>query len=170
MIPPEQVDKLKPDDKRAPDPPKEKEQLTVGEKKRPWLEPLLRGVAIAVSLGCGIASVYLVISSYVPWLTLGYENSSADHLGYLRMMAFLLVGLVALICAVLFGSWWAVLAIPLALGLGVVLTNFLSNLIVPDLLEYDDVGFGVGINTAICIVSAVIGASLGSLIGTAWRK
>ena len=170
MISPEPVDKLKPEDKLAQDPAEEKQQLTEGGKKRPWLEPLLRGIAIVVSLMCGIASVYLVVSSYLPWLELGYENSSADHLAYLRTMVFLLVGLVALVCAVLFQSWWAILVIPVALGLGVVLTNILSNLFVSDLLGYDDVGFGVGFNTAICIVSAIIGASLGSLIGTAWKK
>ncbi len=170
MVSPVHVDELKPEDIQAPDPPEEKQKLAIGEKKHPWIEPLLQGIALIVSLMCGIASVYLVVSSYIPWLELGYENSSADHLGYLRMMAFLLVGLVAFVCAVLFRSWWAILVIPLALGLGVVLTNFLSNLIVPDLLGYDDVGFGVGFNTAFCIVSAVIGASLGSLIGTAWKK
>jgi hypothetical protein len=170
MISLAQVDELKPEDQQAPDPPEEQQMLIVGEKKRPWLEPLLRGVAIVVSLMCGIASVYLVVSSYAPWLELGFENSSADHLASLRTMAFLLVGIVALVCAVLFRSWWAILVIPLALGLGVILTNFLSNLIVPDLLGYDDVGFGVGFDTAICIMSAVIGASFGSLIGTAWKK
>lgn len=170
MISLEQVDELKPVDKQAPDPPEEKPELTAGEKKRPWLEPLLQGVAMGVSLMCGVASVYLVVSSYVPWLELGYENSSADHLASLRTMAFLLVGLVALVCAVLFRSWWAILVIPLALGMGVVLTNFLSNLIVPDLLGYDDVSFGVGFDTAICIMIAVVGASFGSLIGTAWKK
>ena len=166
----EQVDELKPEDKQALDPAEEKPKLTAGEKKHPWLEPLLRGVAIVVSLLCGIASVYLVVSSYMPWLELGYENSSADHLAYLRTMAFLLVALVALVCAVLFRSWWAILVIPLALGLGVVLTNVLSNLIVPNLLGYDDVGFGVGFDTAFCIMSAVIGATLGSALGMGWKK
>ena len=170
MISPAQVDELKPEDIQAPDPPEAKQQLTKGKKKHPWLESILQGVAIVVSLTCGIASVYLVVSSYVPWLELGYENSSADHLASLRAMAFLLAGFVSLVCAALFRSWWAILVIPLALGLGVVLTNFMSNLIVPDLLGYDDVGLGVGFDTAICIMSAIIGAFPGSLIGTAWKK
>jgi len=170
MVSPEQFDELKPEDKQTPDPPNDKQKLTAGEKKHPWIEPLVRGVAIIVSLLCGIVSVYLVVSSYIPWLELGYENSSADHLAYIRTMAFLLVALVALVCAVLFQSWWAILVIPLALGLGVILANFLSNLIVPNLLGYDDVGFGVGFDTAFCIISAVIGAFFGCLIGTAWKK
>ncbi len=170
MISPAQVDELTPEDIQAPDPPEEKQQLTEAKKKHPWLESLLRGVAIIVSLACGIVSVYLVVLSYVPWLELGYENSAADHLASLRTMAFLLAGFIALVCAVLFRSWWAILVIPLALGLGVVFTNFLSNLIVPDLLGYDDVGLGVGFDTAICIMSAIISAFPGSLIGTAWKK
>ena len=170
MLCTKQVDELKPEDKQTPDPPDEKQNLTVGKKKCPWLEPLLRGVAILVSLIGGIFSVYLVVSSYVPLLELGYENSSADNLAYLRTMVFLLVGCVALVCAVLFRSWWAVLVVPLALGLGVVLASFVCNFIVPDLLGYDGVGLDIGFDTAICIVIAIIGAFSGSPIGVAWKK
>jgi len=134
------------------------------------MEPLLRAVAIVVSLVSGMTAVYLVVFSYTPWQEFGFENLSTDPLAYLRTLAYLLVGIVALGGAVLFRSWWAILVVPLAIGLGVVLTNFLSGQIVPDLLGYDDVGFGVFFDQAICIMSAVIGACIGSPIGAVWKK
>ncbi len=105
MVSPEHVDEHKPEDKEALSPAEEKPVLPVGEKKRPWMEPLLRVVAIVVSLMSGITSVYLVVLSFSPWLELGYENPSADRLAYLRTVAVLLVFLVGVGGAVLFRSW-----------------------------------------------------------------
>lgn len=145
---------------------------TVVEEKRPWLEPLLRGVAIVVSLMSGIATVCLVVLSFRPWLELGYQNSSADQLAYLRTVAMLLVFLVGVGAAVLFRSWWATLVVPLALCIGAVPTYYLIRYqIAPELLTYDDVGFGVIVYPIIFIpIFAVIAAFIGSAIGMLWKK
>ncbi len=47
----------------------------------------------------------------------------AGRLAFLRMSAFLLVGLVALGSAVLFRSYWAILVVPLAICLGAFLVS-----------------------------------------------
>lgn len=170
MESPEHVDEQKPEAEQVLSPVEEKLVLPVGEKKRTWMEPLLRVGAIVVSLMSGIASVYLIVLSYRPWLELGFQNSSADQLAYLRTVALLLVFLVGLGGSMLFRSWWALLVVPLALSLGAVLTNYLSDQIAYDLLHYDDVGFGVIFDTATCILSAIIGAFIGSYLGTLWKK
>jgi predicted anti-sigma-YlaC factor YlaD len=135
------------------------------------MEPLLRVVAIVVSLLGGIAAEYLVVLSFTPYPEFGFGNPSADRLAYLQLLGLLLVGLVGLGGAVLFRSWWAILVVPLVLSLGAVLTCYLSNQIVPDLLGYDDVGLGVFAYSLIIIpFIAVIGALIGSYLGTRWKK
>ena len=122
MVSPKHVNDQKTENEQASDPPEEQQVVLVGEKQKPWLEPLLRGIAIVVSLMSGIAAVSLVVLSYRPWLELGYQNSSADQLAYLRTVAMLLVFLVGVGAAVLFRSWWATLVVPLALCIGAVPT------------------------------------------------
>ncbi len=171
MVSPEHINEQKPENEQAPDPHEEQQVVLVGEKQKPWLEPLLRGIAIVVSLMSGIAAVSLVVLSYRPWLELGFENSAADQLAYLRTVAMLLVFLVALGGAVLFRSWWAILGVPLALSLGAVLTYYLSNQIAYELLHYDDVVFGVAFFAIIYVPSiAVIGAFFGSYFGMFWKN
>lgn len=171
MVSPEHIHKQKPEDKQAPDPAEGKHISPVSENKRPWLMPLLRVVAIVASLIGGIASVYLVVYSFTPYPVYGYASSSADQLAYLQPVAYLLVGLVALGGAVLFRSWWALLFVPLAIGLGVALAVNLSNQIAPDLVSYDDVGFGVFLYCVIYIpIIAVIGALIGSYFGMLWKQ
>lgn len=170
MVSPEHIDEQKPEDQQPPDPPEEQQMLPMSEKKWPWIEPLLRGIAIVLSVIGGVAAVYLVVYSYQPWLELGYENAAADQLAYLRLVAFLLVCIVAFVSAVLFRSWWALLFVPSAIGFVVLGASYLSNQIVPDLLGYDDVALGVFFNSTSCIPSAVIGAFLGSPIGVFWKK
>jgi hypothetical protein len=168
MVSPEHINEQKPEDKQVLSPVEEKPVLPVSEKKRPWMEPLLRAVAIVVSLMSGIASVYLVVLRFSPWLELGFENPSADRLAYLENVAMLLVFLVGVGAAVLFRSWWAMLFVPLAIGLGAVPTYYLVRYqIAPDLLSYDDVGFGVIVFSLFYIPGiAVIGAFIGSYFGT----
>jgi hypothetical protein len=170
MVSPEHVDEQKPEDQQPLDPAEEKQVLSVGEKKRTWLEPLLRVIAIVVSVIGGFAAMYLMVLSYRPWLELGIENSSYDQLWYLRYLALLLVGLVALGGAVLFRSWWAILFVPLAIGLGVVLALYLSNQIVPELVSYDDVSFDIAINLILTALSALIGACIGTSIIKVWKN
>ncbi len=172
MVSPEHIDEHKPEDKPVLSPVEEKPVLPVSEKKRPWMEPLLRVVAIVVSLMSGIAAVYLVVLSFRPWLELGFENSAADQLAYLRTLAILLVFLVGVGGAVLIRSWWAILVVPLALSLGAVPTYYLMRYqIAPELLTYDDVGFGVIVFSLFYIPGiAVFAACIGSAIGMAWKK
>ncbi len=171
MVSPEHVNKQKPENEQAPDPPEEQQVVPVGEKHRLWLEPLLRGIAIVVSLLGGIAAVSLVVFSFKPWLELGFENAAADQLAYLRTLAILLVFLVGVGSAVLFRSWWAILVVPLALSLGAILTYYLSQQIAYELLHYDDVIFGVAFFSIFYVPSiAVISVFIGTYLGMLWKK
>jgi MFS family permease len=169
MVSPEHIDEQKPEDKQALSPVEEQHVLPASEIKSPWMEPLLRVVAIVVSLIGGFASVYLMALSFTTWL----ENPPSDRLGFLVGAAYLLAFLVGVGGAVLFRSWWAVLIIPLALGLGAGLTYFLIPNLIPIKDEYYHylVYGGAGIETWSWIPFVVIiGALIGSYLGRLWKK
>ena len=169
MVSPEHVDEQKPENEQAPSPAEEKQVLSVSEKKRPWLEPLMRILAIVVSLMAGFASVYLVAFSFITWL----ENPPSDRLGFLIGVAYLLAFLVGVGSAVLFRSWWAALVVAVALGLGAGLTSYLIPTLIPIHDEYYHYlvfgGAGIEMWSYIPIV-VVIGALIGSYLGVLWKK
>src|SRR5215470_15798732 len=98
MVSPEHVDKQKSEDKQAPSPAEEKEELTVVEEIRPWLKPLMRAVGAIVPLIGGFAWL---------WYILVYE-------GDVQWWGLLAVFLLGAACAVLFQFWWAMVVVPLA--------------------------------------------------------
>ena len=134
----------------------DKHVLPVGEQKRPWIEPLLRVVAVMFSLIGGFAITCLSLYNL-------------DLKGWGFLMALLLGG----ICALLFRSWWAILFVPLALGLGELLAWYLSPLIVSidPRFHTDNVALGVVFDAVFNIPGiAIIGIGIGSYLGTLWKK
>ncbi len=156
MVSPEHVNEQKPEDKPAPDPAGEKQVLPASEHKRPWMEPLFRVGAVVYSLIGGFAIVCLM-------------SINIDFQGWGFFVAFLL----GTACALLFRSWWAILAVPLALGIGEYLAGYhnpftLSN---DPRLSMDDIAFGFWFSAAVFIpILAVIGACIGSYLGVLWKK
>lgn len=156
MVSPEHVNEQKPENKAAPDPAEEKQVLPASEHKRPWMEPLLRVGAVVYALIGGFAIVCLM-------------SINIDFQGWGYLVAFLL----GTACALLFRSWWAILVVPLALGLGEYLAGYhnpfaLSN--DPRLFMYVT-GFGFWFSAAVFIpILAVIGSCIGSYLGVAWKK
>ena len=156
MVSPEHVNEQKPEDKPALSPAEEKQVLPASENKWLWMELLLRVGAVVYALIGGFAIVCLM-------------SINMDFQGWGLFVAFLL----GTACALLFRSWWAILAIPLAFGLGVYLAGFHN----PFALSFDprismgDNGFGFWLNVAIFMpILAVIGACIGSFVGVLWKK
>ncbi len=168
MVSPERVDEQKPEAKHVLSPVEEKQVLPVSEKKRPWIELLLRVVAVVLSLIGGVAYYYLLVLGRLPMI----ETPPPDGRAFLGVVAFLLVFLVGVGGAVLFRSWWAILLVPLALGLGAYIASYQIPKLIP-LNAYDSevVYTGAAITSLIILpIIAVIGASIGSAIGMAWKK
>ena len=85
-----------------------------------------------------------------------------DHLGLELIGAFLL----GAVCAVLFRSGWAILVVPIALTLGVLLVVFVAPfLFFPNPLGVDDVAFGVFANVVFTNIIALL-TVFSTLIGT----
>jgi hypothetical protein len=168
MVSPEHVNEQKPADKPALSPAEEKQVPAVGEKKRPWMEPLLRAVAIVVSLIGGIAFYCLAVFSSLPRI----ENPPSERLAFLGGVAMLLVLLVGVGCAVLFRSWWATLVVPLSLILGAYLASYqLPQLIPITDPYYHEVVYGEFVFVLYFILPiAVTSAFIGSYLGTRWEK
>jgi hypothetical protein len=76
---PEHIDHQNPEDQQVPSPAEEKQISKVGEKKRSWMKPLLRSVALGLSLMDVYASIVLVIYSLSPYRALFLENPSKDR-------------------------------------------------------------------------------------------
>ena len=167
MVSPEHVNEQKPETKPTLSPASEKQVLPVSENKRPWMEPLLRVVAIVVSLLGGIAFFCLHVLQYVP-----LENNQLSDRAFLAPVALLLVLLVGVGCAVLFRSWWATLAVPLPLILGAYLAWYQLPQLFPITDPYNyEVVYGEFIFVLLVILpSAVISAFIGSYLGIVWKK
>ena len=147
MVSPEHIDNQKSEDQQAPSPAVEQQLAAGGEKKRPWLKPLMRGAAIVLSLVGSFAIVWFLPS-------LG--------LGGLAVPEGLLLGLVS---AFLFRSWWAILVIPIAFIAGELLAIYLTPLVFsPNPYEIDDTGLGVFLWAIIGPITAIIGALFGTFI------
>ncbi|HXX79012.1 MAG TPA: hypothetical protein VEI53_10990, partial [Ktedonobacteraceae bacterium] len=168
MISPEDGNKQKFEDKPALSPTEEKQVPSVVKKKRPWIEPLLRGVAIVVSLIMGFACVSLVVFSSLPTI----ENPPSYRLVFLGTVALLLMVLVGVGCAVLFRSWWATLFVPVAFVLGAYVASYLLPLLIPITDEYknEEVYGGVEILLYFIPSLVVISAFSGSYFGMLWKK
>ena len=159
MISPEHLDEPKSENEHVSSPTEEKQALPVSEKKRPWLNSLMRVVGVVLALGGSCASVLIL------------NNLSFDFLDLLDLAKpatwlFLLVILVyAAFCAVLYRSMWATLIIPIALTLGALLAVFLAT--VPEGTWDFFAIFGV---MFIITLPALLGAIIGGVIGVAWKE
>ncbi len=170
MVSPEHVNEQKFANEQVPDPAVEQSVVPAGEKKRPWIEPLLRGVAIVVSLISGGVFYWLMVESRLPYL----ENPPSNRLDFLRLIAVLLVCLVALGGAVLFRSWWAILVVPLAIGLGALIVMSQGAKFFPPIsdenLVYMVYGAAAMESWLVMPPTVIIGAGIGSYLGVLWKK
>lgn len=156
MPSPTRIDEQKPEDKHALSPVFPQQVWTVGEKKRPWLKPLMRGVGAVLPLVGGFASLWVTFL----YLPLDYGDVPLDY-GALGPLVALPVGVVS---ALLIRSWWAILVVPLAFILGALLAVYgiksipllTSVVYAPNPLAVNDVGFGVFLNVIIGSLLAVI--------------
>ena len=148
MLSPEPVDKLKSEDKQAPSPTEEKEDLPEVVEIRAWLKPLMRAVGATVPLIGGFAWL---------WYMLEYQ-------GDVQWWGLLAVFLLGAVCAVLFQLWWAMMVVPLAFALGELLAFEIPT---KDRVFY----FPFNPSTlAIAVVIGFIAVALGSIIGTLFGK
>jgi hypothetical protein len=154
MVSPEHIDNQKPENEQAPSPAEEKQVPTVVENKRAWLKPLMRTAGAVMPLIGGFASIWV---TFIP----------SDYLGLELIGAFLL----GAVCAVLFRSGWAILVIPIAFTLGVLLAVYLAPVVFsPNPLTIDDVGFGVYIVAIAGSILATLGALIGAHIVMVWER
>jgi len=156
MVSPEHINEQDPEDKEALAPFEEQKILAADKKKRSWMEPLLRVGAVVYALIGGFAIICLM-------------QINMDFQGWGLLVAFLL----GTACALLFRSWWAILAVPLALGLGVYLAGSYNPFALSSdpRLSMGDNGFGFWFNAAIFLpILTVIGACIGSFVGVLWKK
>ncbi len=157
MVSPEHIDEKKHDDKQVSDPTEEKQALLVGEKKRPWLEPLLRVTGIVLSLGGSFA---------IAWAIFNDPSITVDP--GLALLGGLLIGAVS---AGLFWSWWAILEIPIAFVAGEFLAFYLiPQVISPNPFEIGDASFGQALWAVAGPITATFGAIIGAFIGMSWKK
>jgi hypothetical protein len=148
MVSPEHVDKQKSEDKQAPSPAEEKEDLPVVVEIRAWLKPLMRAVGTIVPLICGFAWL---------WYMLEYQ-------GDVQWWGLLAVFLLGAACAVLFHFWWAMVIVPLAFALGELLAFEIPT---KDRVFY----FPFDPSTlAIAVVLGFVAVALGSILGTLCSK
>ncbi len=161
MVSVEHIDAQKPEDQQAPSSVVEQQVSTGVDTKRPWLKPLMRGVAIVLSLGGGFV---------IAW-TLASSPSIANDFGWWALLVVLILEAVsALLCQ----SWWAILYIPLAFAAGEVLMWFLIPLVIaPNPLAHlalDDGPLGVALWAILGSLAAICGASAGAAIGVSNDK
>jgi hypothetical protein len=130
--------------------PEEEISLSSAEE-RPWLKPLVRVVAIMLSLIGGFTILCLTISN-------------VDFQGW----GFLIACLLGVAGTLLFRSWWALLVVPLSFTLGEFLGWYLAPVVFsPDPRFFtDDVAFGVFFGVG----GGAILATMGAVIGTAFVK
>ena len=144
------------EDKHVPSSTEEKRGRVSEGQHRPWMELLLRIVAVVLSLESGFAITCISLSNI-------------DLRGWGFLVALLLGG----ICAFLFRSWWAVLAVPLALGIGELLAWYLN----PALVTIDphfytgQEAFRFVFDAVVNIPGIVIlGICFGSYLGVLWKQ
>jgi hypothetical protein len=101
-----------PEEETSPTPAEKKQVWTVIEKKLPWLKPLMRVVAVVLSIVGGFASIWV------------FTNNLEIDSG-IWQLAFV-VPLIGVFCAFLFQSMWAIVIVPVAFTLGALLANFLA--------------------------------------------
>ena len=161
MVSPEHIDAQKPEDQQAPSSAVEQQVSAGVETKRRWLKPLMRGVAIVLSLGGGFAIAWPLASS----------PSVANDFGWLALLVVLILEAV---CALLCQSWWAILYVPLAFAAGEVLMWYLVPLVIsPNPLAHlalDDGPFGVALWAILGSLAAICGASAGAAISVSIGK
>ena len=157
MISPEHIDEQKSEDKPVLSPVEEKQVFQVSENEQPSMEPLLRGVAIGVSLINGGVLYSNVLS----------QGNSSDIQAYLPI---LLMGLVVVGSAVLFRSWWAILAVPLGCALGTVLASFLITQSIEPNIGGENLVLVVGASVTVSILIMPIFAIIGTFLGMYWKK
>ncbi len=155
MVSPEHVDEQKPENEHVSSPTKEKQELIVDEKKRTWLNPLMRVISVVLALGGSFAAV-LVISTSLISIEVFYNVND-----FLIMLVILVY---AAFCAVLYRSMWATLIIPIALTLPPLLAVFLTT-VQEGTGDFFAV-FGVLFVTA----PALVGAIIGGFFGVAWKE
>ncbi len=120
------------------------------------MEPLLRIAAVMFSLIGGFTITCLSLSN-------------TDLKGWGFLIALLLGGM----CALLFRSWWAILFVPLALGLGELLAWYLSPLIVSidPRFTTGHVALGLVFDALVNVPGiAIIGICIGTYLGTLWKQ
>ena len=66
MVSPEHLDEQKPENEQLPSPTKEKQALPASEKKRPWLEVLMRATGIILALGGSFAMTWFAFEVRPP--------------------------------------------------------------------------------------------------------
>jgi hypothetical protein len=129
-----------PEEETSPTPAEKKQVWTVIEKKLPWLKPLMRVVAVVLSIVGGFA---------LNWLS-NFVNG-----GFILMFVILfVVPLLGVFCAFLFQSMWAIVIVPVAFTLGALLVNFLA--------PVGESGFDGGLVIIPLTLMNVIGALIGS--------
>jgi hypothetical protein len=137
-------------------PSTEGKEPILDEHQRSWMEPLLRVAAVVLSLASGFAITCLSLSNI-------------DLKGWGFLVALLLGG----ICASLFRSWWAILAVPLALGIGEVLAWYLNPALVTiDPRFYTDKEVFRFVFDAVVNIPgiAILGICFGSYLGVLWKQ
>jgi hypothetical protein len=122
---------------------------TVVEKKRTWLKPLMRGVAIVLSLAGSFAVI---------WVSFFFIPADFDVLNW----AFPEGPVLAVVSALLFRSWWAILVIPIAFSLGELLAYSVLN---PPPLD-----MAGGLWMVIGPMTAILGALIGTFIVMKWGR
>ncbi|HXX77725.1 MAG TPA: hypothetical protein VEI53_04490, partial [Ktedonobacteraceae bacterium] len=154
MISPEHVDEQKPENEHVSSSTEGQQSLPTSEKKRPWLNSLMRVISIVLALVGSFASVWVISN-----------NPISIDLWWIMLV----ILVYAAFCAVLFRSMWAALIIPIALNLGVLLAELLWVVV----LTHSPVEQLMGIAVLVALyvtLPALLGAIIGGFFGVAWKE